>query len=173
MAATTASEAALNSLDGGAGEVLVGDTVGKDELYGEGGDDRLRGGFRDDLLDGGEGNDTAVFAEEEGGEIGLNRDFIGVTVNLVAGTARRITDMDTLISIENVTGSDGRDAITGNDLDNRLNGSRTTTIRSMALAAMTPSKAISARTVCKAAMATTRSSATGMATRLRSATTAT
>ena len=61
-------------------------------------------------------------SQEEGGEIGAGRDLVGVTVDLVAGTARRITDKDTLVSIENIVGTDGRDIITGNDLDNELNG---------------------------------------------------
>ena len=83
--------------------------AGNDLLLGGAGDDVLSGGAGDDRLIGGLGTDTADYSN----------DIAGVVVDLANGTA---TDgsggMDTLISIENVIGSDFDDVLTGNSRDN-------------------------------------------------------
>lgn len=92
-----------------------------DELSGNGndniiigglGNDILSGGAGADRLDGGSGNDTADYSTSRS----------GVSVNLanrdVAGGALG----DTLVSIENVTGSVGKDTLTGSKGVNILNG---------------------------------------------------
>lgn len=80
-------------------------------LRGNEGDDRLVSGRSDDSIDGGGGVDTAFFT----------RATSGVTVSLVSGEA--IGDgRDTLVSIENLTGSRLSDRLTGNGAGNALNG---------------------------------------------------
>lgn len=96
-----------NILDGGAAN---------DKLYGNGGDDTLRGGSGNDTLDGGDGTDTADYLGTK----------YGVTVTLSSnGTTTAVIgsgDKDTLVDIENVSGSDLADNLTGDDLANRIEG---------------------------------------------------
>jgi len=77
-----------------------------------GGDDVLEGGEGDDILDGGGGSDTASYAHASGAmEIDLGSNF-------VAGP----DGSDTLISIENVIGSEFDDVIFGDDGPNTITG---------------------------------------------------
>ena len=86
---------------------------GNDELLGGGGDDELLGGLGNDILDGGDGFDIAWYA-------GV---VAGVTVSLaITGPQNTGHGIDTLISIEGVTGSYYDDVLTGNDQANRLFG---------------------------------------------------
>jgi len=84
---------------------------GNDLLYGLSGADTLAGGPGNDLLNGGSNNDTANYSATAG----------PVTINLAAGTATGEGN-DTLINIENATGSAFGDTITGNSLANLLSG---------------------------------------------------
>lgn len=81
------------------------------ELHAGDGADTLDGGGGDDLLDGGDGIDTLLFATATG----------GVTVDLAAGTSTG-QGSDTLIGIENVTGTAFADSLAGSDADNRIIG---------------------------------------------------
>ena len=109
-------------LDGGNGkDVLYGqegdDTLyggnGKDTLYGGDGDDILVGGTGKDLLDGGDGSDTASYKDAAN----------SVTVNLATGSVKGNSEgKDTLVSIENVIGSNAADTLTGNGDANTLEG---------------------------------------------------
>jgi Ca2+-binding RTX toxin-like protein len=100
---------------GGAGfDGLVGG-AGDDSIEGGGDDDELVGGEGDDRLDGGSGIDTA----------GYSAAAAAVTVSLMLPGAAQNTGgagVDTLIGIENLTGSAFGDTLTGNDLANVLNG---------------------------------------------------
>ena len=102
-----------DKLYGGAGnDTLLGGT-GVDSLFGEDGDDVLIGGPAKDRLDGGDGIDTASYADSGN----------GVAVSLVLGTgAGGDANGDTLISIENLTGSEFADVLTGDNGDNALVG---------------------------------------------------
>ena len=87
--------------------------AGNDELYGREGNDFLRGGVGADTLDGGEGRDSVDYRDSEE----------GVLLDLAAGTAQGGTAAgDTLISIENVYGSEFDDTLTGNEENNTLVG---------------------------------------------------
>lgn len=108
---------APGGLAGGAGnDTLVGGN-GQDALFGEADDDLLiadQDAFFD-YLDGGVGSDTVSF----------ERFTFGVTANMNAGkdghyTARVFSDG--WVSIENVTGSQQADALTGDAHDNILTG---------------------------------------------------
>jgi Ca2+-binding RTX toxin-like protein len=96
-------------------DVLHGDT-GNDALFGNEGNDVLDGGldlFPDtDRLDGGTGIDTATYSQVQH----------AVTVNLVQGLAFGAGSVDTLVSIENVTGTNFNDSIVGNLGANVLQG---------------------------------------------------
>ena len=89
--------------------------AGNDTLFGQDEDDTLIGGAGDDLLNGGVGNsDTASYAGA----------IAGVTVSLaLAGQQNTIgAGLDTLISMENLTGSALDDMLTGDGNANVLTG---------------------------------------------------
>ena len=104
-----------NRLQGMGGADMLSGRDGDDTLEGGAGNDTLDGGLGADLLDGGEGSDTAdYFSSTE-----------AVQVSLADGTATGgDATGDTLLSIENLIGSDFDDALTGDDADNRLQGGR-------------------------------------------------
>lgn len=84
-------------------------------------DDYLRGGEGDDIINGGDGNDRAAFQvlvnNPAIGETGVQT---GVTVDLnIQGVAQNTGHgMDTLIGIENVSGTNYNDVLIGNGDDN-------------------------------------------------------
>ena len=85
----------INGTGNALGNVLTGNS-GANVLTGLDGNDTLDGGAGADTLDGGAGTDTASYAASSS----------GVTVSLAAGTASGgDAEGDTLISIENLTGS--------------------------------------------------------------------
>ena len=84
-----------------------------DHLTGDSGANTLAGGGGNDTLDGGGGNDTASYAS----------DASGVMISLaLAGSAQATggSGSDTLISIENLTGSAFDDALTGDSNGNLI-----------------------------------------------------
>ncbi|WP_166359804.1 retention module-containing protein [Pseudomonas akapageensis] len=101
-------------LNAGEGNDVLSGGVGNDQLHGGGGNDLLIGGAGNDLLDGGDGNDTASYASADA----------PVTVNL-ALTGQQNTvgaGLDTLLSIENLIGSNFNDTLTGDDHNNVIYG---------------------------------------------------
>ncbi|WP_161141970.1 beta strand repeat-containing protein [Propylenella binzhouense] len=84
---------------------------GANALLGAGGNDTLYGLGGDDTLDGGAGTDTANYVYATG----------AVTVDLALGTATG-DGADTLLRIENVTGSNFGDVIRGSGIANQLSG---------------------------------------------------
>lgn len=97
---------------GGEGEDLLLGQAGDDHLMGEAGDDCLDGGPGSDTLDGGEGFDKATYADATG----------SVVVNQTTGLTGGAAAGDVLISIEGIGGSEFRDRIVGDELDNWLSG---------------------------------------------------
>ena len=112
---TLGGDEGANLLDGREGGDRLEGRDGADTLLGRAGDDFLEGGAGADTLDGGEGSDTAdYFASTE-----------AVAISLADGTATGgDAEGDTLLSIENVIGTDFDDAITGDAATNRLEGGR-------------------------------------------------
>ena len=94
----------------GNGDMLNGG-AGNDSLNGGSSADTLIGGLGDDTLNGGSSNDTVDFTAAAG----------PVTVDLALGTATGDGN-DTVLNVENVTGSGLNDTITGNTLANLLIG---------------------------------------------------
>jgi len=91
-------------------DTLLGGT-GIDYLYGGGGKDTLVGGADDDFLYGGKGKDTADYSTAGS----------AVAVNLGAGSALG-AGSDSLVKIENVTGTAKGDSIYGSGKANVLRG---------------------------------------------------
>jgi serralysin len=95
-----------------ANDTLVG-TAGVNNLQGWNGNDVLRGGAGADALGGGAGSDTASYFDSA----------VGVSINLTAGTAGGgDATGDNLVSIENLSGSQGNDGLAGNASNNVLQG---------------------------------------------------
>ena len=93
-------------------DTLIG-TSGPENLYGLAGDDSLAGGGGADRLDGGDGFDTAFYASSAA----------AVFVDLQLGTGSGgDAEGDTLVFVENITGSAFADQLSGDAGDNVLLG---------------------------------------------------
>jgi Ca2+-binding RTX toxin-like protein len=102
-----------DTLAGGAGADLLFGDAGADKLDGGDGDDVLEGGAGPDTLIGGAGNDTASY-EHSGA---------GVTVSLLTGTGfGGDAAGDTLMGIENLSGSAFGDRLQGDAGNNHIQG---------------------------------------------------
>jgi Ca2+-binding RTX toxin-like protein len=123
--------AAADDLFGEFGNDTLSGAAGNDRLFGEQDDDTLEGGLGDDRLFGGGGNDIlrggAGAGRLDGGAgVDLASYFTGtagVAVNLAAGTGSGgQAQGDTLIGIENLSGSQGSDSLIGSSGANVLQG---------------------------------------------------
>lgn len=103
-----------DTLTGGDGEDVIFGHDGNDYLIGGAGDDwAMFGGSGNDTIDGGDGWDSVRYFYDPS----------GITLNLESGTATDgYGNTDTLISIEEVLGTDYNDRITGDGEDNWLMG---------------------------------------------------
>ncbi|MFO1004680.1 MAG: hypothetical protein U0929_01875 [Planctomycetaceae bacterium] len=100
------------AITGGSGnDTLIGGLM-NDKLTGGAGSDLLIGGDGNDTLTGGDGIDTVSYQTATG----------PVTVNLTTKKATGAAGNDTLATIENVIGSPFNDTITGDLLNNLLDG---------------------------------------------------
>ena len=104
--------AGSDRIDGLAGDDLLSGNDGNDSLSGGAGFDFLIGGAGDDTIDGGADRDTADYR----GAVS------GVVVNLTMGTATGGAGNDTLISIEQVNGSQFADTLIGDAQNDNLSG---------------------------------------------------
>ncbi|SJM95819.1 hypothetical protein [Crenothrix polyspora] len=124
------------NINGGKGnDSLIGDKIdtntndtlsglsGNDTLMGKGGNDRLlggdgndilNGGMSNDILLGGNGSDWAYYSTEKSG--------ISVNLSLTKAQNTLSAGFDTLIKIENLSGSHYNDKLIGNKSDNTLKG---------------------------------------------------
>jgi len=113
FADTLQGRAGVNVLMGGAqGDTLSG-LGGNDQLFGGTGDDVLEGGVGGDILSGQGGRDEASYVNSTA----------GVDIDLTSNTASGgHANADTLIGIENVTGTSFADDLRGNVVANTLIG---------------------------------------------------
>ena len=102
--------AGRDTLYGMGGHDTLNGGTGNDRLFGGSGNDILTGGAGDDLLDGGLDLDTADYAAATAG-VRVN---LSLTGQQNTGGAGR----DTILNVENITGSAFNDVLTGNALDN-------------------------------------------------------
>jgi Ca2+-binding RTX toxin-like protein len=94
-------------------DTLIGN-AGNNALYGLNGNDKLSGGAGNDLLDGGAGTDMASYASVSTGVV-VNLNLTGAQNTVGAG-------LDTLLNIENLSGSIYNDVLLGNTANNTLLG---------------------------------------------------
>lgn len=87
---------------------------GSDTITGTSGNNTLDGHLGNDTIDGGAGTDEADYSAREE----------SWAINLLTGTAMALAtgEVDTLLSIEDVSGSPSDDTIVGNDASNVLHG---------------------------------------------------
>ncbi len=118
-----------NTVDGGAGNDRIAGGSGADTITGGLGDDRISGEGGNDTITGGAGNDI-IYGDDFFGT-GIGNDTIlyasataGVTVNLSLTVAQNTigAGIDTLRSLENLTGSNFNDNLIGNSGNNVLSG---------------------------------------------------
>jgi len=114
---TLTGNSGTNMLYGGAGDDTLSSGADYDYLYGQDGNDIMRGGagstYIGDTFDGGNGTDAVTYTDSN----------VGVTVNLATGKGSGgDAANDVYTSVENVTGSAGRDALVGNGGANVLDG---------------------------------------------------
>ncbi|HEY1707128.1 MAG TPA: calcium-binding protein, partial [Rhizomicrobium sp.] len=102
------------TIDGLGGNDTLGGGDQADVLNGGDGDDTLAGNGGNDTLDGGTGNNTASYASATSG-VTVDLTLQGSAQNTVAAGS------DTLINIQNLTGSIFSDTLTGDDNANILN----------------------------------------------------
>ena len=102
-----------DTIDGGAGNDTISGGAGNDVLRGHDGNDVILGGAGDDLIDGGAGNNTASFTDATN----------AVRVSLaITGAQNTGAGHDTLVNIQNLTGSLYNDTLTGDANANVLTG---------------------------------------------------
>ncbi|MNX89335.1 Bifunctional hemolysin/adenylate cyclase precursor [compost metagenome] len=103
-----------NIINAGDGNDVLTAGSGNNELHGDAGNDLLYSGPGNDTLDGGTGIDTASYAHATAG-VTVDLSLLAAQNTLGAGT-------DTLMAIENLTGSNFNDTLTGNNNNNVING---------------------------------------------------
>ncbi len=87
---------------------------GADTVSGGEGDDLLRGGAGDDTIIGGAGVDTVTYPDAQSG--------VEIDLSLLEEQLTRGAGVDTLLSIENLIGSNFADVLAGDAGANRLTG---------------------------------------------------
>ena len=107
----------------GGNNVLVGNG-GDDQLFGGNGNDYVNGGIGNDVLNGGAGIDYVDYTNGTRDGQAFIGATAGVTVNLnlVGAQNTKGAGLDTLVNIDNLTGSNYGDTLTGNGIRNVLSG---------------------------------------------------
>ena len=103
-----------NTLTGRITADIIEGRGGNDSISGGDGSDTLLGGAGNDTLDGGVGIDTAEYSDETGN--------LTVSLGSPGSSSGGVTGTDTLRNIENITGGQGNDLITGDGSFNLLDG---------------------------------------------------
>jgi Ca2+-binding RTX toxin-like protein len=103
----------VEDIDGSRNSDVIRGSAAANELWGNLGNDFLEGRGGADIIDGGAGSDTAAY-EFSGNGVTVGLDGSGI----FGGDAQG----DTLISIENLTGSNFADTLTGTDSANVIRG---------------------------------------------------
>lgn len=114
-----------DNFTGNAGNDIITGNEGDDFFHGNDGDDTLSGGTGNDWFKGGQGNDH-IDGGADWDHVDYNdwQQVSGVTVDLAANQASNdgFGNIDTLVGIESVSGSEFADVISGDANDNNLSG---------------------------------------------------
>lgn len=119
------------TINGSAGDDVVGGSTAGGSLFGNDGDDHLYGGFGNHLISGGEGFDVLI--GDVGDHMGNGNDTVDysdktgdlvVTLSTTHATTVTLNGVaeDTIDEFENVNGGSGSDHITGSEVSNVLTG---------------------------------------------------
>ena len=109
-------------ISGGDGDDEVFGGLGDDGLFGDAGNDLLEGGAGADRLHGGDGDDLFLAdADDSMIDGGAGADTLSFQ-KVDAGVELDLSRSDTVIGIENLTGTVMADTLTGDDGDNLLEG---------------------------------------------------
>jgi hypothetical protein len=114
----------IDTIHGEAGDDELHGNSNGDFLYGGAGDDLIKGGSGNDFLDGGFGFDT-LNGGSDVDEVSYAFFSGPIDANLSTGIVKfpgNGTRVDTLTSVENLTGTIGNDVIRGDSQTNRLKG---------------------------------------------------
>jgi Ca2+-binding RTX toxin-like protein len=112
-----------DSINGGADADVIFAGAGSDAVLGGDGNDELLGGTGSDYFDGGAGIDIVSFEDVNGGSgdagvsVVATYDGVSTTYSVTAGT-----DVDTVVNVEQVRGSNFNDTMTGGAGDDYLVG---------------------------------------------------
>jgi Ca2+-binding RTX toxin-like protein len=110
---TLEGDAGINILHGGGGADTIKGGAGRDQLFGDGGDDLLIGGSEADAMDGGTEIDTASYQDS----------VAAVTASLLDSTLNtNDAAKDTYAFVENLTGTNYDDTLSGDGNANVLDG---------------------------------------------------
>ena len=111
--------ATINGTSGN--DSLVG-TAGIDTINGLDGDDTLVGGGGYDFFSGGLGNDSIVAGVNGGDWAFYDSNIGGINANLATGLVTGALGNDTLIGIDDLSGTNFADSITGSSGNNSIQG---------------------------------------------------
>lgn len=113
-----------NNITTGSGDDDITGGSGVDNINAGAGDDTIKGGRGDDTINGGGGSDTISYANQPiGNSINATlQDGSDSGQVLVNDSNDTVIETDSIISIENITGTGANDVISGNSSANRLNG---------------------------------------------------
>ncbi len=103
-----------NRLEGNDGNDYLNGAAGNDTLLGGIGNDNLRGGLGNDVMDGGDGVDYADYRDMSASVV--------VNLSIITQQNTQAGGLDTLLNLENISSGSGNDTLTGNDLNNVLQG---------------------------------------------------
>ena len=118
LTATIVGTDAAQTINGTAGNDVIAALGGNDTVNGLGGSDTICGGLGNDVITGGLGNDR--FDGEGGTDTGsFGPSLTAVNANLTTGAATG-EGTDTLVALENLTGSKLNDVLTGSALVNTI-----------------------------------------------------
>jgi Ca2+-binding RTX toxin-like protein len=125
MADTFSGNNSANMFEGGGGNDTIDGLSGDDVIRGGFGDDRLLGGAGADMIAGGRGNDymDGGSGSKDVADYANDGGWHGVSVNLTTGVAEDSWgDIDTLVSIEQIVGTDFDDWFMGKAGSNSFTG---------------------------------------------------
>ena len=125
MADTFSGNNSANMFEGGAGNDTIDGLGGDDVIRGGFGNDKLLGGAGADMIAGGRGNDTmdGGSGSKDVADYANDGGWHGVSVNLTTGIAEDSWgDIDTLVSIESIVGTEFGDWFMGSAGANAFTG---------------------------------------------------